>query len=287
MLKNGVGTEFDFTSAEAIERRPYYQEFLAPFGLRWFACVKVTSGHDVFFLSLQRTIQQGPFLPEEIVSLGNLSGRLAGAGAMAAAFGFARAESALEAFQASGTAVLLMNRLGHVFRANAAAEALLGDDLQIRNRRLTARNSDDSAAIDQALHSLLWRTSEPCLVTPVVLRRDGMRPLIAYPLRLDSLARDVVAPAFAAIVLVDLAQRVVPAENVLRQIFGLTGAEARLAARIAGGATVSEAADVLGITYDTARGQLKGVFAKTQTGRQAELIALMARLSSPPGRAGQ
>ena len=52
MLKNGVGTEFDFTSADAIERRPYYQEFLAPFGLRWFACVKVTSGHDVFFLSL-------------------------------------------------------------------------------------------------------------------------------------------------------------------------------------------------------------------------------------------
>jgi DNA-binding CsgD family transcriptional regulator len=205
---------------------------------------------------------------------------------MAAAFGFARAESALEAFQASGTAVLLMNRLGNVFRANAAAEALLGDDLQIRNRRLTARNSDDTAAINRALHRLLWWPSEPCLVTPVVLRRAGMRPLIAYPLRLDSLARDVVAPAFAAIVLVDLAQRAVPAEQVLRQIFGLTGAEARLTARIAGGATVSEAAEVLGITYDTARGQLKGVFSKTQTGRQAELIALMARLSLPLGRAG-
>ena len=37
ILRRGVGTDLDFTSADAIAHDPYYQDFLGRHGLRWFA----------------------------------------------------------------------------------------------------------------------------------------------------------------------------------------------------------------------------------------------------------
>ncbi|WP_292186755.1 hypothetical protein [Mesorhizobium sp.] len=39
-------------------------------------------------------------------------------------------------------------------------------------------------------------------------------------------------------------------------------------------------ADELGVTYETAKNQLKAVFAKTETHRQPELVALLTRMAS-------
>jgi DNA-binding CsgD family transcriptional regulator len=71
----------------------------------------------------------------------------------------------------------------------------------------------------------------------------------------------------------------VPPEDALRATFRLTTAEARLASRLATGTSLDHAADALGIARNTARAQLRAVFAKTDTSRQAELVALLARLA--------
>lgn len=68
----------------------YYQDFLGRHGLRWFAGVKVGEGEDVWALTLQRTVAQGPFSPDELVRLAGLSRNLAGAAALARAFEFSR-----------------------------------------------------------------------------------------------------------------------------------------------------------------------------------------------------
>ncbi|TIP55730.1 helix-turn-helix transcriptional regulator, partial [Mesorhizobium sp.] len=62
--------------------------------------------------------------------------------------------------------------------------------------------------------------------------------------------------------------------------FRLTASEARLARKICTGHGVEAAADELGVSYETGRNQLKSVFAKTQTHRQSELVALLTRLSN-------
>jgi DNA-binding CsgD family transcriptional regulator len=61
-------------------------------------------------------------------------------------------------------------------------------------------------------------------------------------------------------------------------VFGLTPAEARLASIMAEGANPEEAAEELHISRDTARNQLRAIFAKTTTHRQSELVALLSRL---------
>ena len=57
--------------------------------------------------------------------------------------------------------------------------------------------------------------------------------------------------------------------------FGLTEAEARLGALLAAGEELRSAAEKLGITYGTARTRLAGIFQKTETHRQGELIELL------------
>jgi DNA-binding CsgD family transcriptional regulator len=59
----------------------------------------------------------------------------------------------------------------------------------------------------------------------------------------------------------------------------LRPAEAKLAALIASGISLEAAAERLGVARDTARNQLKAVFTKTDTHRQAELVALLARVA--------
>jgi DNA-binding CsgD family transcriptional regulator len=65
---------------------------------------------------------------------------------------------------------------------------------------------------------------------------------------------------------------------LLSKAFGLTPPESRLASVIAKGLNPEQAADELGVSTITARNQLKAIFAKTDTHRQGELIALLTRL---------
>lgn len=68
-----------------------------------------------------------------------------------------------------------------------------------------------------------------------------------------------------------------PHEPAIRTSLGLTAAESRLAVRLLTGESLRSAAAALGITYESARSQLKSIFQKTGTHRQGELIALLAR----------
>ncbi len=85
--------------------------------------------------------------------------------------------------------------------------------------------------------------------------------------------------AASLLILFDLDECLRPSEEMLRDAFELTRAEARLAARLACGESLQDIADAFGISPGTARMQLKAVFVKTRTCRQAELVALLGRLA--------
>jgi len=62
----------------------------------------------------------------------------------------------------------------------------------------------------------------------------------------------------------------------LAALYGLTPAEARLAAKLAALRSVEQAADELFITPHTARSHLKAIFAKTGAQSQSALLMLLA-----------
>jgi DNA-binding CsgD family transcriptional regulator len=84
--------------------------------------------------------------------------------------------------------------------------------------------------------------------------------------------------ARALLVLSDLNKPSGIQPHVLEQTFGLSPAEARLAALMATGISPERAAERLGLARATVRNQLKAVFAKTETHRQSEIVALLSRL---------
>jgi DNA-binding CsgD family transcriptional regulator len=66
--------------------------------------------------------------------------------------------------------------------------------------------------------------------------------------------------------------------TALCDLFGLTSREAAIAMLLADGHGLEEIARRLRMAIGTARNHLKSVFEKTDTTRQAELVALLGRL---------
>jgi len=274
----GVATDEDLLTSNAVARHPYFQEFLAPCGLRWCALVKIAAGDTFWSLSLQRSMEQGPFSREELEDLMVLSQRSGSVAALATTLGLARAEAALDAFNASSTAAVMIGKDGTVLRMNAAAELLQTRGLVVTGRHLGSVDKDATNALSAALQTLLRSRSLVATMPPVSLPRARGRPLVAYPLRLASVTYNSLAPCQAVVVVIDPDAKRRPPEIHLQMSFALTPAEARLATMLATGETLEAAADKCRISYQTARNQLKAVFAKTGTHRQAELVSLLARL---------
>jgi DNA-binding CsgD family transcriptional regulator len=77
-----------------------------------------------------------------------------------------------------------------------------------------------------------------------------------------------------------------PPAAIIAKTFRLTPSEAKLACIIARGAPPDVAVRELKISRETARNQLKSIFAKTATHRQSELVALLLQVDgdNPPSK---
>ncbi len=281
LTRRGVATDFDMFTPETISRHPYYQEFLAPHGLRWFAGVKIAVDGHYWVLSLQRSISQGPFPAEQVQQLAGLSKRLAASAAVSRMLGLVRVDAALDAFEVSKTPAIIFDARGNVLRVNATAERLLNSELSIIGNHLQSYDSDATRAFEKAMQEVMWMDTGAS-VAPIPLPRRGRWPLLAYPVRLKSVAYNPLAPGQVVVTIIDPEARNEPELAALNACFGLTPAESRLAQKLSIGQSLDLFARERGISYDTAKNQLKALFSKTQTNRQPELVAMLAALCRGP-----
>ncbi|WP_076864283.1 helix-turn-helix transcriptional regulator [Bradyrhizobium mercantei] len=276
MKQRGIVDDLDIFTPDQIKRHPYYQDFLAPHGLRWFGGIAISCGAHLWCLSIQRSIAQGPFSEEEKDQLAYLSKRLSGTAAVASTIGESAALGALNAFEISGQGAALINREGKIFRLNSVAEQLLKQDVTVVKGRLVAQDSAATASFEQAVSKLL-NSDKAAMQPPVSFARPGRRPLLAYPLKLAKLVQNALADCQMVVVFVDTEQGPQPPTIALQRAFRLTASEARLAAELAAGEALEKVAEKLGITKETSRTQLKSIFAKTGCHRQAELVAVLSK----------
>jgi DNA-binding CsgD family transcriptional regulator len=184
-----------------------------------------------------------------------------------------------ECSRSCGSGGLLLDKKGRVLQTNLKARRYLGSRFNLK-RRGGNPEATINEAVQDGLRSALMGSAEvaPLLGNHIMVPRADSRPLLLRQLSVPG-GLDVVGEAIAAIVVLDMDDCPHPDEDLLRELFLLTPAEARLAKRLACGQDLASIAKDLGVTRGTVRVQLKSLFWKTATRRQGELIALLAHLS--------
>jgi DNA-binding CsgD family transcriptional regulator len=86
----------------------------------------------------------------------------------------------------------------------------------------------------------------------------------------------------SAIILLDLDAHPEPSPRALQCLFGLTAAEIHLAVELVRGHNLLDIARSRRLSRTTIRSQLAALFVKTQTRRQADLVALLGRVAILP-----
>jgi DNA-binding CsgD family transcriptional regulator len=180
----------------------------------------------------------------------------------------------LNLIEDTGRAAAVVRRDGTLIEANASARQLLGLDPSKPGEPLLSNVPEERRALQEALAHSVARIG-PRVSDPILLRRVGGGRLLAHilPLEHGEHGRDA-----ALVLLADTQEPERRDAGRMLQLFGLTNAEARLAALVGTGSALKEAASELGITEHTARSTLKTVYDKLGINKQSELGHLVARL---------
>jgi DNA-binding CsgD family transcriptional regulator len=275
-----VLVEHDIASDEERKRSPFYQTFLKRHGLPWWAGVAFTIDGRGWCLSILRNATQGPFTPADAHHLGGVAVRLRNALALAQRVELEQARGSVDALELVGRAALVLDAYKRCVAMNALAEEATRTDLAMTGGRLYASHP----ASDTRLQDLIGRAASgvnlgATTLEPIfVARREG-RPYMVEAFPATKPMRDVFRSIAALIVITDLNARPRPKDSLVREALGLTGAEARLASKLAAGEELRRASDALGISYNTARSYLRSIFDKAQVSRQSELTAILARIA--------
>lgn len=234
-------------------------------------------------LAIQRSPGQRPVTADEerdLKILSNHVGRAMEVNRRIAALE-SDAQSYPDALEQLASAAFLLNGQGTVIFMNAAARRLAdqGGGLTVSHGQLrTARLEETAVLHDEIRHALATRArrgTTPGKRFSVSQNDDQRLVVLVTPLRsgVAALFRD---PA-AVMVLARDPSQVSIAPNDLMTLFGLTSAEAMLAASLVDGGSLADYSKTTGCAPATARWHLKNIFTKTGTHSQTRLVSLILR----------
>ena len=268
-------------------RHPYYNEFLKRYG--FFASIGAVlevKGRELTTVTILRDRRSGVFREDEERFLGRVAPHLRNVHRVEQRFAAAVAARGVlaDVLDRLPTPVIALSADLGVVMANEAAERLLGGGDGIRRTQGSLVIGDQAAAgaLRQAVTGLARALKGDGAAAGgafQIERPSFLRPYAATAIPVRPLAPMETAHGACCLLLVeDPEDQFLPPERRLADIWGLTEAEARVAALLAGGNAPREVADALGVGFNTVRTHLQRIFTKTDTARQGELIRLLNRL---------
>jgi DNA-binding CsgD family transcriptional regulator len=274
-----VVTDQDFVTPDEMKRAPYYNDLVFRLGFQWFAAVGFSAGETLWALSIHRTSRQGPFEADDKRIMGLLPQRLTETASLSNAVGRIALLGMTNALNLVQQPALAVDRLGLVLDTNAAANEYLDDEIRVSDRRLIVRDRNAASDLASLVDHIRCTSADSALSTaPIVVRRSSKASVLIRVLPVDAAARNPFLGARALLTLTELRPKPSPDPAIISHVFGLSPAEAKVASLIMMGIAPDQVARRLGVSRETARNQLKSIFAKTETHRQSELVALLSRL---------
>ncbi|WGF87926.1 helix-turn-helix transcriptional regulator [Marinivivus vitaminiproducens] len=276
----------DHFDNDFVRRNEYYSDFLIPSGGRYLLGLRMIDsvGRSVL-IGIHHNARQGAFETAHRTTLTRLAPHLRWAVEMQRRLAPLHRGRALaeQAFDALASPTIVVEGSWRVLLMNRAADALCreGDGLTLRGGRLVIDDPAAQTRLRRALHAAFAcaRGKGTGGATALAVTRPSGRA--AYALIVMPLGeRSPAAPTGPALIIqiVDPERRASVDQAALRQLFGLTPAEADLARALLQGRRLAELAGERRVSLATVRTQLQAVFAKTETRRQADLVRLLGAL---------
>jgi DNA-binding CsgD family transcriptional regulator/PAS domain-containing protein len=260
----------------------FFQEVMRPSGIRWTAGARIWENDDaVACMAFHRAFDADPFDAADRQRLTLLTPHLGRAASVHLKLSRHRlnAEIGLAAMDGLRFGVAVVDATGHIVFANAAAERFLAWREVFRTGsawQLGLRHADCHARLREGIAAALGCASAAL----PLLDRHGKTVLHATVLPLPPASRwnTLWQKPLAMLVLSEPESSRRFGAEALRQLYGFTPAEVRLANALMSGQSLEEHAAECGLSAETVRSQVKALLAKSGTRRQGELIAVLARL---------
>lgn len=272
----GFLTDSDLHSEEELANLPMYAEFLNPRGCAAGAATLIQGGRDDAMVVAIEGFRSHKHSRESTRFLNRLRPHLCRAAVLSSEVEIARQNTLLDAFNAVGSAIGVLDRKGRLLAASEEFQLFLGGMIHDSPGRLRLHDAVADARFANAIEHIDDWTSG----TSIALRDEhmiGRAILNLVPAARDALQLFNKVAMFA--VISRARNDLLPDADIISALFDLTAAEARIARAIAEGLTPSEIALRYNVSRETVRSQLKRVLFKTSTKRQAELSTLISRLA--------
>ena len=279
-----VLTDEDWIAKEKLTKTEFYNDFLKPQDLHSSLMIRLAaSGYEIATFNIGRPERRGQFDAADIEIAEAHHPHLIRAFQLGRKFAATRRLSGdmASVLDHSPHGVFLLDETGHIRHVNRRGEAFLAE----AGGLVTIRGRLSAASLDAArrMHALICaagsldrdRRGGGSMALPTPSRRLPLSVTIA-PARPDRFSPFHVGPSVVVCV-TDLEAAVSLPEQRLRDLFGLTPAETRVALALFDGLSSADAATSLGVSFHTVRNQLVRIFEKTGTSRQTELVRLMMR----------
>lgn len=271
----------DLYSPAEWELEPLRNEWARRWGYNGAAAtaISVPSGDSLVF-HIQRRERDPPFSAADIVALDSFRPHLARAGLLAARWRMQRLTAATEALSLIGLPAAVVDRNGRVLAANALIEGMTDHVRWLPRERLALADRKADDLLRRALSSLFDPGASS--VQSIASRPGTGEAAVIHVVPTAGQARDIFDGGLAVLAVTPVTTPDAPDAVLVRALFDLSAAEARVARRLTQGQTVAEIAIASGVSRATVRTQLKSIMAKTGTRRQAETTALLAGLHKLP-----
>lgn len=264
----------DYLTPEQFERDSVSRS-LRSLGLGWQLGTAIPMPErSMVNFTFERKIEEGRHTAEQVTMLNGLRPHLARAGLLAARLGLEKARNSVTTLESLGLPAFVIGFSGSVLAVNSLGDAVSSVFLPAAHGTLMLADPAANALLQQAIGR---NDHGHGLVRSIPLKATADRhPMIVHLLPLRGAANDIFSRAALLLVVTTVSMSdKLPDNLVLDALFDLSPAEARLALALVSGSTLKQAAADSGIQLSTARSYLEGVFRKTGTHQQSQLVALL------------
>ncbi len=280
----------DLDDKQAIEESAFFQDLIKPAGIRYILAMNIPAKDTpdlVLKLRIARNASKGNFNLEERQTIASLVDHIKLALRFLDQMAIRQIErnAFADAINQFMLGTLILDRAGKIVASNRVARDTIEQytALGVQKGCLVITDKHTNKQLYKALDNIEHSQADgspvphPPMPRTITVKLDSTRALglmVRSVRPEDALAHPV--RAHAVVFISDSQGKREISADALKELFGFTGSESKVAAYLANGHTLNEAAQALSISVNTTKSHARNIYEKTGVNKQTKFIQLVS-----------